>query len=187
MSSIALDPCDYDVVMWKTMFVATTAMSIMMMCDYRGYENSYDQESSGDESYYSEGEHEENSEHSSYGEDGEDEETYNGSYDDVGTCEGCYTSHYKDEDDQRYKDRGNSYSLSGGTSYPSQMVCVVMLVQVKLVQREEESAFPISKSTASYTSRTYAQMLSYQNQGGYGGNDIGLNSIEEALPIFKGV
>ncbi|KAK4733808.1 hypothetical protein R3W88_008069 [Solanum pinnatisectum] len=81
MSSIAFDPCDYDMGDYD--------------CDEEGY-GCEDNETNGNESYYSGGEFEENGGHSSYGEN-EEEASCGSSYDDEGACERSY-SHSESED-----------------------------------------------------------------------------------------
>ncbi|KAK4716376.1 hypothetical protein R3W88_014714 [Solanum pinnatisectum] len=104
MSSIALDPRDYDIGDYDC---SDGGYGCEYDGDYGGYDDSHDQESNGNESYYSRGEYERNVEHSSYGKD--DEEGYcGGSYDDVGACERSYS--HSESEDGSYDYAGTCYT-----------------------------------------------------------------------------
>ncbi|KAH0773911.1 hypothetical protein KY290_011048 [Solanum tuberosum] len=101
MSSVASDPCDYDMGAYDC---SDGGYGFEDDGDYGGYDDRHDQEPNGNESYYSGGEYEENGDHISYGEAGEDEEPCDGSYDDDGACE-IYSSHSESEDGSYDDDR----------------------------------------------------------------------------------
>lgn len=112
MSSMSLDPCDYDMRDYNCSYWGYECEDDG---DYGGYDDNHDQESNGNASYYSGGEYEEDGDNSSYSVYGEDDEPTDDSYDDddgacersfshskskVGSYDGdetYYTSHPKDE------------------------------------------------------------------------------------------
>uniref|UniRef100_M1DUX7 Histidine-rich glycoprotein n=1 Tax=Solanum tuberosum TaxID=4113 RepID=M1DUX7_SOLTU len=124
MSSIASDPCDYDMGDYDC---DDEGYGCEDNNDYEGYDDSHDQESNENESYYSRGEYERNVEHSSYGEDRGEEDFCGSSYDDDGACERSY-SHSESEDGSyddagtcntsHYQDKGTSMK-NGGTQVPT--------------------------------------------------------------------
>ncbi|KAK6780063.1 hypothetical protein RDI58_022247 [Solanum bulbocastanum] len=190
MSSIASDPCDYDM---GDHDCDNEGYEYEDNGDYRGYDDSHDQELNKNESYYFEGEYERKVEHNSYDEDGEkascgssygDEracersyshsESEDGSYDDAGTC---YTSHSQDEGKVRYntllykkyeahvpKACDDSYYYSCANTYPSQSsMCGYTSSSQSPPRGMRECTTLKSKDTISYTSQGNAHLSGYGN------------------------
>ncbi|KAH0685547.1 hypothetical protein KY285_016089 [Solanum tuberosum] len=213
MSSIASDPCDYDIGDYDC---DDEGYACEDNGDYGGYDNSHDQEPNGNKSYYSGGEYEENGEHSFYGEDGEEascgssygdegacersyshSESEDGSYDDAGTC---YTSHSQDEGKVRYntllykkyeehapKACEDSHSYSCANPDPSRSSVYGYTSSSQSHPRGRRDCATLkSKDTISYTSHDNAHLLGYGNQGRYDGCVKGLRTKMIDFLIFEG-
>ncbi|KAK4726901.1 hypothetical protein R3W88_031818 [Solanum pinnatisectum] len=105
MSSIASDPCDYDMGEYDC---DDEAYGCEDNGDYGGYDDSHDQEPNENESYYFRGEYEKNVEQDSYGEDREEEGSCGSSYDDEGAYERSYS--HSEIEGGSYDDAGECYT-----------------------------------------------------------------------------
>uniref|UniRef100_M1DZ30 Histidine-rich glycoprotein n=1 Tax=Solanum tuberosum TaxID=4113 RepID=M1DZ30_SOLTU len=106
MSSIALDPCDYEMGDYDC---RDGGYGCEDDGDYAGYDDSHDQKTDENEEYYSGGKYEEDGDHSSYSEDG-DHSSYSEDGENDEPCDDSY-------DDDRVCERSYSYSESKASSY----------------------------------------------------------------------